>query len=150
MHIRLAKLADIPALRALLHQLFSLEAEFSPDAAAQTRGLELILSQPESGWILLAEAEGQAVGMACVLYSVSTACGGRAGLLEDVVVAEGFRRQGVGDALLQAAIAMAKERGCLRLSLHTDRDNAPAQALYRRHGFQASAMLPMRLDLRGG
>jgi len=38
-----ATLADLPALRALLAQLFAQEHEFSPDHTAQQQGLSHIL-----------------------------------------------------------------------------------------------------------
>jgi Ca2+:H+ antiporter len=55
------------------------------------------------------------------------------------------RGGGIGSQLLTTAIAAAHEYGCRRITLLTDRDNAAAQRFYARHGFTASAMLPMRL-----
>jgi len=46
--IRQACLDDIPRLGALLGELFSQEADFSPDAGRQQRGLRLILDHPDS------------------------------------------------------------------------------------------------------
>lgn len=38
--------ADIPALTVLLAELFRIEKDFQPDTANQTRGLQLIISNP--------------------------------------------------------------------------------------------------------
>jgi GNAT superfamily N-acetyltransferase len=57
--------------------------------------------------------------------------------IEDVYVAEGARRAGVGDALVARAIERAAERGARRVELDCNEANAGALALYERHGFSA-------------
>ncbi|MCC6074577.1 GNAT family N-acetyltransferase [Pseudomonas sp. GCM10022188] len=147
MAIRLATPNDLPALCALLDQLFAQEAEFCPDRAAQTRGLAAIIADPRVGEILVAVENGRVQAMVNLLYTVSTALGARVALLEDMVVDTEARGGGLGSALLEAAIAHAEQRGCGRITLLTDGDNQAAQRFYRRHGFQSSSMLPMRRAL---
>jgi GNAT superfamily N-acetyltransferase len=147
MNLRPATSADLPALVDLLCVLFTQEAEFEPDRAAQARGLVAILDVPAVGAILVAEETDVLLGMVSLLWTVSTALGARAGLLEDMVVAPAARGRGVGGRLLEAAIAHARAAGCRRLTLLTDADNAGAQRFYRRRGFVASPMLPFRLAL---
>ncbi|MDY0055585.1 MAG: GNAT family N-acetyltransferase [Methyloversatilis sp.] len=144
MQIDTATPADIPALCGLLSALFAQEAEFTPDTAAQARGLAMIVGDPRVGSVLVARREGEIAGMVNLLFTVSTALGERVVLLEDMVVAPAARGGGVGSALLQAAIAFAREQGCPRITLLTDRVNADAQRFYARHGFVVSDMLPMR------
>jgi len=50
--------------------------------------------------------------------------------LEDLYVDEKFRGQGLGRALIDDLIALARTRGWSRLYWHTDRDNARARKLY--------------------
>lgn len=145
--VREATAANIPAMIGLLGHLFAQEAEFAPDEAAQRRGLEMIMSNPGAGCLLVAEDGGQVIGMVGLLYTVSTALGARVALLEDMVVAPEARNSGAGRALLDAAIARAKADGCRRITLLTDDDNEAAQRFYKRAGFSASDMLPMRLML---
>jgi ribosomal protein S18 acetylase RimI-like enzyme len=142
--IELAQPADIPALSGLLGALFAQEHEFSPDPDAQARGLAAILAAPALGAVLVARRDGVVVGMANLLFSISTALGARVAVLDDFVVAPSARGAGIGSALMARALAFAREAGCRRISLHTDHDNHVAQALYRRHGFELSSMLPMR------
>jgi GNAT superfamily N-acetyltransferase len=139
--------SDITALCALLDVLFSQEAEFMPDHEAQSRGLALIIGDPEVGRILVARQGAEIVGMVSLLYTVSTALGTRVALLEDMVVAPGSRGGGVGSGLLQDAIGQARLDGCRRITLLTDRVNASAQRFYQSHGFAASPMVPLRLML---
>jgi len=145
MEISLANAADIPALCQLLGELFSQEAEFQPDYAAQHRGLASIIADPNIGHILVARHECQIVGMVNLLYAVSTALGERVAWLEDMVVSSEVRGLGLGSRLLEHAVAFALQNGCRRLSLLTDADNLQAQRFYQRQGFSASQMLPMRL-----
>jgi GNAT superfamily N-acetyltransferase len=139
--------ADIPALCELLEALFAQEAEFRPDTEAQARGLTAIIGHPEVGLILVARQDGQVAGMVNLLFTVSTALGGRVALLEDMVVSPPRRGTGLGALLLEAAIAQARRQGCHRITLLTDRANEAAQRFYARQGFVASPMRPLRLLL---
>lgn len=138
---------DIPALCDLLAVLFAQEAEFTPDRARQQAGLQAILDAPEQGTILSARLGPKLVGMTILLYTISTALGGKVALLEDLVVMQEHRGQGIGSALLERAIQLAGQNACLRITLLTDSDNRSAQKFYQRHGFEPSAMLPLRLRL---
>lgn len=143
--IRSARLDDVPQICELLGYLFSKEAEFIPAPALQAEGLRRILSNPEIGRILLLEKDGIVAGMVNLLFTISTALGGRVALLEDMVIAPEFQNMGFGSALLDAALKQARESGCLRVTLLTDADNSGAIRFYEQRGFTLSGMRPMRL-----
>jgi GNAT superfamily N-acetyltransferase len=146
--LRLATRDDIPRFVGLLALLFTQEADFSPEADRQERGLHLILDQPESGMIFCAEhAQAGVVGMVSILFSVSTAEGGRVAWLEDMIVHPDWRGMGIGRGLLDEAIKKTREAGCLRITLLTDLTNELAMSFYERSGFIRSQMRPMRLKL---
>ena len=138
---------DLPALIDLLGVLFAQEADFVPDAAKQRRALEAILADSRIGRIYVAREAKRLVGMVSTLYTVSTAEGGKAAWLEDMVVLPECRGRGVGAALLAYVVVRAREEGCLRLTLLSDEDNALAHAVYAAEGFQFSGMRTMRLKL---
>jgi GNAT superfamily N-acetyltransferase len=140
-----ASLHDIPQLCGLLAILFGQEEEFSPDGIRQAAGLRQIIEHPESARILVLREQETLLGMANLLFTISTARGGRVAILDDFVVLPERRGQGCGSALLQAAIAVAQSEGCSRITLQTDACNAAAMRLYRRHGFEQSTMVPFRL-----
>jgi ribosomal protein S18 acetylase RimI-like enzyme len=138
---------DIPPLCDLLALLFAQEADFSPDAARQERGLRLIIEQPQAGRIYCATKGDSIIGMVSILFTVSTAEGGQAATLEDMIVHPGWRHRGIGERLLQEAIHFAREAGCRRITLLTDVANTSAARFYGRAGFVQSRMVPFRLIL---
>ncbi len=142
--IRLAEKKDIPALISLLNYLFEQEADFTPQEDKQEKGLELILSNPAIGHILIIEVQGEIRGMLSILYAVSTALGGKVGTLEDFVIDPDYRNKGLGSLLFESMLHFAKEEGCLRTTLLTDAHNVAAQKFYKNFGFNQSAMIPFR------
>jgi len=138
---------DIPQLCELLNVLFSQEAEFQADNKLQAAGLRQIIDFPERGQILVLRDGQSIIGMVNLLFTVSTALGGRVAILEDIVVRPQYRGKGAGHMLMEAAIGLVKSSGCRRITLLTDATNEAAQRFYRRHGFNISEMVPMRLFL---
>ncbi|EDY81954.1 acetyltransferase, GNAT family [Verrucomicrobiia bacterium DG1235] len=136
---------DIPSLASLLGQLFEQEAEFTADYDLQKSGLEMILSNPNVGEIMVAEGpEGQVIGMVSLLFTISTALGGKAALLEDMIVHPDFRGKGCGSLLVGAAMKLARTQGCKRITLLTDFNDLAAEKFYQKHGFKLSPMVPLR------
>jgi GNAT superfamily N-acetyltransferase len=148
LRIEPATLDDLPQLADLLHDLFSMEADFIPDRERQVRGLKLILEQPSRGRIFVLRNDHQIIGMINLLITISTAEGGFVLLLEDVVVHRNHRGQGYGSRLLDYAIDFAKKKNFLRITLLTDRDNEEAKRFYIDRGFVASDMVPLRMLFR--
>jgi len=144
MEITLATLSDIPQLLPLLESLFSQEQEFVPDNTLQLQGLEQIIRNRDVGDILVATENNTVVGMVSLLYTISTALGGKVALLEDMIVSPGSRGMGVGTSLLQQAQKHAQLVGCKRITLLTDQVNTAAHRFYERHGFSRSSMLSFR------
>ncbi|HEX2332580.1 MAG TPA: GNAT family N-acetyltransferase [Burkholderiales bacterium] len=145
-----AKASDLPRLVALLGILFESEAEFSPNAERQRAALQAILADSAKGKVFVAREGREVVAMASLLYTISTAEGGKAALFEDLVTAPEHRKRGIGEALLKHVVAQARAEGVLRITLLTDMQNERAQAMYRRVGFVGSPMKPMRLKLNKG
>ena len=58
------------------------------------------------------------------------------GSIDNIAVAPGYRRRGVADALISNAIEKAQEAGLSVIYLEVRASNAPAIALYKKHGFR--------------
>ena len=139
---------DIPQLCELLRLLFTQESDFQPNRSLQERGLRLIIERPELGRIFCTSVGGRVVGMISVLLTISTAEGGRAAWLEDMIVHPDLREKGIGKRLLSHATSEARSLGCSRITLLTDSSNSSAMHFYESAGFVRSQMVPFRLMLR--
>jgi len=142
--IREARAGDLESLVELLGLLFALEADFAANAGRQRRGLALLMAQGGNRLVLVAERAGSVVGMATAQALISTAEGGPALLVEDVVVRPGERGLGIGRALLARLEAWGLDLGVTRLQLLADRDNAPAFEFYRACGFHPTNLVCLR------
>ena len=145
--IRSAEAADLDRLVSLLAALFSIEEDFVFDEPRQRRGLALILKN-ERSCVLVAETDGQVVGMCTGQLLVSTAEGGLSLLVEDVVVDEPWRGRGVGRLLLAAISDWARANKVSRLQLLADRKNIPALDFYRSLGWQTTELICLRTFLQ--
>jgi ribosomal protein S18 acetylase RimI-like enzyme len=139
---------DLPQMVELLAVLFTDEAEFQPNADKQRRALEQILNNPSIGTLYVAREGKRVIAMASLLYTISTAEGGKAAWFEDLVVHPDERKRGIGEALLKHVVTQARAAGITRITLLTDMQNERAQAMYRRAGFVGSPMRPMRLKVK--
>lgn len=144
LRVESATIDDLPELADLLFDLFSEEADFTPDRDKQLRGLRLILEQPSRGRIFVLRGPQRIIGMINLLITISTAEGGFVLLLEDLVVHQDHRGQGYGSRLLDHAVEFAKSKNFMRITLLTDLPNEPVKRFYLRHGFVESGMIPMR------
>ncbi len=93
--------------------------------------------------VLIAEADGQVVGFVALSF-LQTLTGPRA-WVDDIAVEPDHRRQGIGAALLEAAVRRARQVGCTYLLVDTKRGNPPARAFYRAYGFEDGDIAPLRI-----
>lgn len=142
--IRIASNSDLNELIGLLTDLFTQDIEFQPNYDVQKAGLEKILHHPEIGEILVLKMDNKVIGMVSLLYSISTALGGKIAILEDMIIDKNYRKMGFGKQLLQAAINFSLKRDCLRITLLTDFNNDIAIKFYEGFGFKKSDMIPLR------
>jgi len=107
-----------------------------------------IVSSPATDLFLAIDDGGAIVGMATLAtFRIPTAM--RA-WIEDVVVDEAGRGQGVGTALTQAMVARARELGCRTVDLTSRPSREAANRLYQREGFVARDTNVYRLTLHEG
>ncbi len=84
------------------------------------------------------------VGMCTIQTLISTAEGGQVGLLEDLVVAAGFRHQGIGSKLLAETVNWAECQGLKRLQLLADKNNLSALGFYKNQGWLSTELICLR------
>ena len=124
--IRQADRSDIPQMCDLLTELFSIEADFVADPDKQARGLQLLLEDKDRSLVLVAAVGNEVVGMCSVQTLISTSEGGPVGLVEDVVMRNRYRGNGIGSVLLSKIFAWCEEKGMTRVQLLADRTTGKA------------------------
>jgi len=89
--------------------------------------------------VVAEDGEGAVVGclQLCILPGLSSQGASRA-LLEDVRVASQCRSRGIGEQLVQWAVAEARAKGCNLVELLTHHTRVDAQRFYERLGFARS------------
>jgi len=85
--------------------------------------------------VLLAENQGEFVGMLTAFENFSTFTARPMMNIHDVMVINACRRNGIGRCLMNALIDEAKKRNCSRVTLEVRKDNTVAQNLYQDMGF---------------
>ena len=100
---------------------------------------ERVARDPNIQLVVAEDGEGAVVGclQLCILPGVSSQ-GASRGLLEDVRVASDCRSRGIGEQLVQWAMAEARARGCKLVELLTHHTRVDAQRFYERLGFARS------------
>jgi GNAT superfamily N-acetyltransferase len=127
--IRDATPADEGAFRALWQgYLDYYGVTLAPEVTAATWARLMDISSPVKA--RLVEAGGRAKGFAIHLHHSSTWVLTEDCYLEDLFVAPEARGQGLGRALIDDLISLARAKGWGRVYWHTRIDNAKARALY--------------------
>lgn len=124
-----------------------------PSDNAFLAGVENIIEDRNSEYVLAAvDDDSPPSGVAQLRFRQGIWRAGGDCLVEDVFVDERARGHGVGRALLEKATERALERGCRRMELDVNEDNAAAIALYTSFGFTAGQPrdLYMRRHLDAG
>lgn len=86
--------------------------------------------------LYVALADGRIVGTFALLIMDNIAhCGARSAVLEDVVVEEGMRGQGVGRQMMYYAGGLCREKGCYKMTLSSSRHRKSAHRFYESLGF---------------
>lgn len=136
--IRAARRDDLPALSALLiAQLRDHGNEVADAALADAaRGL---LERPQRGRFVVAEVDGALVGFAALSYLWTLERGGRAAWLDELYVLPEQRGRGLGQRLLDAALAAAAADGATAVDLEIEAGHERVESLYRRNGFHPEA-----------
>jgi ribosomal protein S18 acetylase RimI-like enzyme len=140
--IRPARSGDIPTIVAMLADDAlgrSRERIEDPLPPSYLQAFEQVARDPNIQLVVAEGEGGEVIGclQLCILPGLSSQ-GASRGLIEDVRVAAHCRSRGIGEQLVQWAVAEAREKGCKLVELLTHNTRVDAQRFYKRLGFQAS------------
>jgi GNAT superfamily N-acetyltransferase len=138
--IHRAGASDLPDVLRLVERLL-VELEDSPDEFAgldRARTLSGLARQGESFVALLARDEsGEPVAVLTLAETFAIYAGGTYGVIDELYVAPAHRSAGVGRRMIDAAVALGRERGWRRLDVTAPPGDAWKRtvAFYEANGF---------------
>ncbi len=141
--VRVATENDITGILDLYRELSlgmgNVERGLSPSLDDYRKVFAEISADPRHD-LLVAEDDGRVVGTVVLVVVPNLSHAGTPwALVENLVVTEKQRRRGFGRLLLEYVVTRAKEKGCHRIELCSDKRREAAHRLYRAVGFEASA-----------
>jgi GNAT superfamily N-acetyltransferase len=146
LRIRPAGRADRDVVHALLTaQMLEHHLPAEPDRIG--RGLDAAFRSGSAAWLILAERDGQAVGVLLASQIVSAEKGGETLWIEELYVTPTARRTGVARAILSHAREEARRRGLRAFDLEVVPAQAAALALYQSLGFREVPRQRMTVEL---
>lgn len=134
--IRRALARDAAAIGSLYRQLVSNPAvAISPEHLAK-------LSESEHHFVLVAEHSGLVRGTALLSLCEDVMFGTQPfAVVENVVVDQSTRSQGIGEALFREVKAFCKRANCSKIMLLSSAQRAEAHRFFERQGFSGSSKL---------
>jgi GNAT superfamily N-acetyltransferase len=138
LRIRPARREDLAAVVALLQEDRPHPDPIDPMPAGYVAAFEEILADPDNT-VVVAEHEGRVVGtfqLTFIRHLMRR--GSLVAQIEAVHVDARHRSRGIGEAMMQWAIAEARRHGCLRMQLTSNKTRTRAHRFYERLGFERS------------
>ena len=147
--IRKAKRSDVNSIYRLVLLLAEYE-KMSDLVTGSEEDMEKLLFESGVGHCLVAEEEGEVVGIALYFYNLSTFKCRKGIYLEDLFVLPERRKEGIGTALLKALCKIAKEENCGRFEWSCLDWNEPSLKFYRSLGAEPqNEWVHLRVDESG-
>jgi GNAT superfamily N-acetyltransferase len=131
--VRGAEPGDAEAIARLLHDFNREFDEATPGPAFLAQRVRDLLAAGEIRVLLGGGAEP--LGLALLRFRPALWADGLDCYLEELYVVPDRRGHGLGRALMEAAIELARERGAVRMDLGTGEGDVAARALYESLGF---------------
>ncbi|KAE8785744.1 putative ribosomal-protein-alanine acetyltransferase [Hordeum vulgare] len=119
----------------VIDDIVRLEKRIFPKHESLARSFHDELKRRNTG--LIYSTSGEEVAGYAMYTCTTSLCAS----ITKLAVKESCRRQGLGEALLQAAVDRCRRRRVQRVSLHVDPARTAAVALYRKAGFQVDATI---------
>ena len=144
MEIRSARKEDCENCMKLLKQLWSPEHELASFVSRELppekfhRIYGCILDNPDCE-VVVAEMDGEIIAMMDVDFRESFFHGGLAMQVEDLIVDERFRRQGIGQRMVGLAEEIARRRDCTSIELNSDLYREETHRFWQAMGYQIEA-----------
>jgi GNAT superfamily N-acetyltransferase len=147
--VRAAVPADVPAVAIAVRELL-VELGGSPSLPATLEETtQALIEDPTAGAVLVADNEGEIVGMLGISWQLAIRIPGRYGLIQELWVHPSWRGKTIGGDLLMAGFELARRRQVARLEVGLPSERfahvEATEAFYFNNGFQAIGTRMRRL-----
>ena len=132
--LRFATPEDVATILRFVRELAEFEREADKVVATEALLHEAMFGERPVAEAVMAERDGESLGMALFFHNFSTWTGWRGLYLEDLYVTPAARGSGVGKALLSHLAAIAVDRGCTRFEWAVLNWNQKAIDFYKAMG----------------
>lgn len=138
--IREAAAGDVGRVSDAVEELLLELGGRRPARAEVESEVRAIVADPAAGLLLIAEEDGDFLGVLGASWSRAIHVPGRYVLIQDLWVAPDWRSRGIGAELIEAIAARARAQGVPRLEVGLPREDFAAieatESFYRDNGFE--------------
>ena len=132
--MRKASPNDVQQLVAMMEEFYA-EGGYPLNRQRAAEAFTTLLANERLGLVFFIQAGAQDVGYVVVTLCYSMEYGGPNAFVDDLFVRKPFRGAGLGTGALAEVRSLCAKQGVRAIHVETGRDNAAAQAVYRRAGF---------------
>lgn len=138
--VREAEGDDVEAVATAVESLLLELGGRRPERTDLEAEVRAHLDDPDGASVLIAEADGDVVGVLSASWQRAIHVPGVYATIQDLWVDEAWRSRGVGAELVEAIASQARTRGVSRLEVGLPRETfaaiASTESFYRRNGFE--------------
>jgi ribosomal protein S18 acetylase RimI-like enzyme len=139
--VREAKEPDLPSIEKLVKELIkSLGGTEAITVQQAVNNCKNLLKEANS-YVYVSEIDGDVVGFINFTTRKTILHQGLSGLIDELVVNEGYQRKGVGKRLVLTAREKCKQLGCCEIEVNTEKTNNKAREFYKKYGFKKRGFL---------
>jgi ribosomal protein S18 acetylase RimI-like enzyme len=131
----------LPAIKGLLAELINaIEDSESLEINKAIENCRILLNDANCT-LLVAKAGDSMVGFINFTTRKTALHSAPSGLIDELIVAEEYRGQGIGRQLISAAVDKCRRLGCCEIEVSTEKTNTKAREFYKSCGFEDVGIL---------
>lgn len=133
--MRKATPSDLPLFLELMTEFYA-ESGYELERESTSKAFQTILEQPNLGQIWLIQDDIKDVGHVLITFKFAMEYAGMIACIDDLFVLKAFRNRGLSTSALEEIRAYCQANQLRGMTVEVGNDNAPAQKVYRRIGFE--------------
>ena len=132
---RVATNADFDAIVGMM-RIYYAEDDYAFSEQASRANLSTFVAHEHLGRLWVAEVDGVVAGYMAVTLGFSFEYGGLDSFLDEIYIAEPYRRTGLGREAIDIALDYCRDEGVKAIHLEVENHRTPARSLYEQRGFE--------------